>query len=122
MTDLKSPDAVIERFSELLNAGDVDGAVALYEPKAAFVAEPGQRVTGHGEIRPAAARSARRLSVSRRLSPSSTERSRPCARPAGWRLSSTAGHCEATDLKALSNWVVVAPMCSASNQTAAGGS
>ena len=46
MNELKSPDGVIRRFSALLNARDVDGALALYEPDAAFVSEPGRWVTG----------------------------------------------------------------------------
>jgi uncharacterized protein (TIGR02246 family) len=53
MNDVDSPDGVIRRFSALLNARDVDGALALYEPEAAFVAEPGRWVTGRDEIRAA---------------------------------------------------------------------
>lgn len=53
MTGLGSPDGVIRRFSDLLNARDVEGAVALYEPEATFVSEPGRWVTGAGEIRAA---------------------------------------------------------------------
>jgi uncharacterized protein (TIGR02246 family) len=53
MNDLRSPDGVIRRFSALLNARDVDGAIALYEPAAAFVAEPGRWVTGTDDIRAA---------------------------------------------------------------------
>jgi ketosteroid isomerase-like protein len=53
MNGVDSPDGVIRRFSALLNARDVDGAVALYEPEAAFVAEPGRWVTGMDEIRAA---------------------------------------------------------------------
>jgi ketosteroid isomerase-like protein len=51
MTDLESPDGVIRRFSDLLNQRDVDGALALDEPEATFVPEPGRRVTGSEEIR-----------------------------------------------------------------------
>ena len=36
-----------------LNRGDLEAAVALYEPNAAFVQEPGKVVTGHGAIREA---------------------------------------------------------------------
>jgi hypothetical protein len=32
MRDVNSPDGVIRRFSELLDQGDVEGALALYEP------------------------------------------------------------------------------------------
>jgi uncharacterized protein (TIGR02246 family) len=53
MNELESPDGVIRLFSTLLNARDVDGALALYEPEAAFVAEPGRWVTGSDEIRAA---------------------------------------------------------------------
>jgi uncharacterized protein (TIGR02246 family) len=53
MNDVESPDGVIRRFSDLLNARDVDGALALYEPEAAFVAEPGRWVTGRDKIRSA---------------------------------------------------------------------
>ena len=53
MNELNSPDGVIRRFSDRLNARDVDGALALYEPEAAFVAEPGRWVTGTEEIRAA---------------------------------------------------------------------
>jgi uncharacterized protein (TIGR02246 family) len=53
MNDVDSPDGTIRRFSALLNASDVDGALALYEPEAAFVAEPGRWVTGTDEIRAA---------------------------------------------------------------------
>jgi len=53
MSDLDTPEGVVRRFSALLNVGDVDGALALYEPEAAFVAEPGRWVTGRDEIRPA---------------------------------------------------------------------
>jgi ketosteroid isomerase-like protein len=53
MNDLNSPDGVIRLFSNRLNERDVDGALALYEPEAAFVAEPGRWVTGIDEIRAA---------------------------------------------------------------------
>jgi uncharacterized protein (TIGR02246 family) len=51
--DLSSPDGVIKLFSDRLNERDVDGALALYEADAAFVAEPGRWVTGTEEIRAA---------------------------------------------------------------------
>jgi uncharacterized protein (TIGR02246 family) len=53
MNDLTRPDGVIRRFSELLNERDVERALALYEPGATFVPEPGQRVTGRDQIRAA---------------------------------------------------------------------
>ena len=48
-----TPAATIERFSELLAAGDLDAMVALYEPDAAFAPQPGHSVTGHDAIRAA---------------------------------------------------------------------
>jgi uncharacterized protein (TIGR02246 family) len=53
MADLESPEGIIRRFSDLINERDVDGALALYEPQATFVPEPGARVTGTEEIRAA---------------------------------------------------------------------
>jgi uncharacterized protein (TIGR02246 family) len=47
------PTDVIRRFAELLAAGDARQALALYEPDAAFVVEPGKIVTGHEAIGPA---------------------------------------------------------------------
>jgi uncharacterized protein (TIGR02246 family) len=44
---------VIERFALHLNEGDVDAALALYEPDAAFVPEPGTIVHGLDAIRQA---------------------------------------------------------------------
>jgi uncharacterized protein (TIGR02246 family) len=44
---------VIERFSELLAAGDLDAMVELYEPDATFAPQPGETVTGRGAIRTA---------------------------------------------------------------------
>jgi uncharacterized protein (TIGR02246 family) len=48
-----NPEAVIERFGELLAAGDLDAMVELYEPDAAFAPQPGETVVGHDEIRAA---------------------------------------------------------------------
>jgi uncharacterized protein (TIGR02246 family) len=45
-----NPTQVIERFAELLSAGDTAAALALYEPDAAFVVEPGTVATGHDAI------------------------------------------------------------------------
>jgi uncharacterized protein (TIGR02246 family) len=47
------PEAVIERFSELLADGDLDAMVALYEPDATFAPQPGMSVNGREEIRAA---------------------------------------------------------------------
>ena len=54
MTDQR-PEAVIERFSELLAKGDLDAMVELYEPDAAFVPQPGAQVAGREAIREALA-------------------------------------------------------------------
>ncbi len=37
-----APEAVIDRFAELISAGDVEGALALYEEDAVIVPEPGR--------------------------------------------------------------------------------
>ena len=47
------PEAVIERFSELLADGNLDAMVALYEPDATFAPQPGMSVSGREEIRAA---------------------------------------------------------------------
>ncbi|MEE2840687.1 MAG: nuclear transport factor 2 family protein [Acidobacteriota bacterium] len=46
-----SPEELDQLFSEALNAGDLDALVALYEPQAVFVSEPGQTVAGTAAIR-----------------------------------------------------------------------
>jgi uncharacterized protein (TIGR02246 family) len=48
-----TPEATIERFSELLAAGDLDSMVELYEPDATFAPQPGEVVSGHDAIRTA---------------------------------------------------------------------
>ena len=47
------PAGVIETFSRLLGAGDLEGALELYEPAATFAPQPGQQVSGIEAIRPA---------------------------------------------------------------------
>jgi uncharacterized protein (TIGR02246 family) len=44
------PAQVIQRFAELMSAGDTTSALALYEPDATFVIEPGNAVTGFEAI------------------------------------------------------------------------
>jgi uncharacterized protein (TIGR02246 family) len=51
--DTTGPGTTIERFSELLAAGDLDGMVDLYEPDATFAPQPGESVTGRDQIRTA---------------------------------------------------------------------
>ena len=48
-----TPEATIERFSQLLAAGDLDSMVALYEPDATFAPQPGESVSGRAAIRAA---------------------------------------------------------------------
>ncbi|HEX5897264.1 MAG TPA: nuclear transport factor 2 family protein [Thermoleophilaceae bacterium] len=50
-----APEAVIERFSQLLSEGDLDAMVELYEPDATFAPQPGAEVTGRDAIRDALA-------------------------------------------------------------------
>ncbi len=49
----QSPAEVNRLFTEALQASDVDGLVALYEPEASLVPQPGQLVTGTEAIRQA---------------------------------------------------------------------
>jgi uncharacterized protein (TIGR02246 family) len=48
-----TPARAIELFAECMNAGDIDGAMALYEPDAVFAPQPGQSISGHDAIRSA---------------------------------------------------------------------
>ncbi|MEQ1565810.1 MAG: nuclear transport factor 2 family protein [Myxococcota bacterium] len=48
--DLASPEATIGRFSDLLSRGDLPAMLAMYEPEAVFVPEPGRTVCGREEI------------------------------------------------------------------------
>jgi uncharacterized protein (TIGR02246 family) len=47
------PDQAVQEFFEAFNKGDLDAVVALYEPNACLVAQPGQTVQGHAAIREA---------------------------------------------------------------------
>jgi uncharacterized protein (TIGR02246 family) len=47
----KKPEDCDLLVAEYINSGNVDAAVALYEPNATFMAEPGKPVTGHAAIR-----------------------------------------------------------------------
>jgi uncharacterized protein (TIGR02246 family) len=49
----RTPEATIQRFSELLADGDLDSMVALYEPDATFAPQPGESVSGRDAIRAA---------------------------------------------------------------------
>jgi len=48
-----TPEGVIKWFADCLNRGDVEAALELYEPGAAFVVEPGISVRGSDQIREA---------------------------------------------------------------------
>ena len=49
----REPGAVHRLFAERFSAGDLDGLVALYEPDAVLVAQPGQVARGTEAIREA---------------------------------------------------------------------
>ena len=51
----RSPEEIDRIFERELNAGNLEGLVALYEPTAAFTVEPGKVVTGTAAIREAIA-------------------------------------------------------------------
>lgn len=51
----RTPADTIKQFNDRLNAGDLDGLLALYEPDAAFVPQSGQVVAGVSAIREALA-------------------------------------------------------------------
>lgn len=51
----RTPEDVDRLFGEYLNAGDVEGIVALYEPGATFVPQDGPPIAGHEQIRAAIA-------------------------------------------------------------------
>ena len=51
----QSPEDLHRLWVDGVNRGDLDGLVALYEPEAAFVAQPGQVVAGHAAVRDATA-------------------------------------------------------------------
>jgi uncharacterized protein (TIGR02246 family) len=48
-----TPDETNALFEAAINNGDVDAALALYEPEACLVATPGEPVFGHDAIRAA---------------------------------------------------------------------
>jgi uncharacterized protein (TIGR02246 family) len=49
----RTPEGVHELFTQAFAAGDGEALVALYEPDAAFMPQPGQVVNGHAAIREA---------------------------------------------------------------------
>lgn len=42
----RTPEELLQRIAETFSTHDVEGALALYEPNATLVAQPGQVVTG----------------------------------------------------------------------------
>src|SRR5437867_11094117 len=51
----RTPDELDTLFAKALNAGDLDGLMALYEPQAAVMPSPGNVVVGAAAIREALA-------------------------------------------------------------------
>ena len=49
----RRPEELDRLFAQALNAGNLDGLLALYEPNAALAPQPGQVVTGAQSIREA---------------------------------------------------------------------
>ena len=49
----RKPEEVHRLFAEAFNAGDIKAIMALYEPDAVLVPQPGQTVQGHAGIREA---------------------------------------------------------------------
>ncbi len=49
----ETPAQVIELFTEAMRTGDLEGALSLYEPEAAFAPEPGTTLNGRTAIRAA---------------------------------------------------------------------
>ena len=49
----RTPQEVHELFTQAFTARDSEALVALYEPEAAFMPQPGQVVSGHAAIREA---------------------------------------------------------------------
>jgi uncharacterized protein (TIGR02246 family) len=52
-TTMDKPEHAVERLARLLSGGELDAALALYEPDAAFLPEPGTVIRGRGPIRAA---------------------------------------------------------------------
>lgn len=52
---VRNPEDLDSAFAQEMNAGNLDGLLALYEPNATFTAEPGKIVSGTAAIRAALA-------------------------------------------------------------------
>jgi uncharacterized protein (TIGR02246 family) len=53
MSTATRPEEVVQTFYRAFNSGDIETIVALYEPRAMLVAQPGQLTEGHAAIREA---------------------------------------------------------------------
>ncbi len=49
----RNPDEVLSLLGQAFNAGDLESMLALYEPEATFVVQPGETVTGTEALREA---------------------------------------------------------------------
>ncbi|MGQ0651307.1 MAG: YybH family protein [Betaproteobacteria bacterium] len=47
------PEEAVQAFFDAFNSGNLEAVVALYEPQAQLVAQPGQTAEGHAAIREA---------------------------------------------------------------------
>jgi uncharacterized protein (TIGR02246 family) len=47
------PEEAVQAFFDAFNRGDLEAMIALYEPKATLVAQPGHSAEGHAAIREA---------------------------------------------------------------------
>ena len=50
---MNSPESTVREFFKTFNQGNIEAVLAFYEPKAAFVAQPGQVVEGTASLRAA---------------------------------------------------------------------
>jgi uncharacterized protein (TIGR02246 family) len=50
---MNSPEAAVREFFKTFNQGNIEAILAFYEPKAAFVPQPGQVVEGTAALRAA---------------------------------------------------------------------
>jgi uncharacterized protein (TIGR02246 family) len=53
---MSTPIDTVNELSDAINRGDLEAALALYEPKAVLVAQPGQLARGSTELRAALGR------------------------------------------------------------------
>jgi ketosteroid isomerase-like protein len=48
---MNTPETAVREFFKTFNQGDIEACLAFYEPKAAFVAQPGQVAEGTAALR-----------------------------------------------------------------------